>query len=240
MSTVETPEYSSIETTLLSVPLPEETRTYKPVPHKLLIDEVRSTIETAGHTIKTRNYGLSAEGQIFSTIYSVITPSDDPYEKVVMFQNSYNKVWAVKIAFGTIIDGIIMIDSELTFRKKHMGDVVSQIKELCDLAVIYLSEPTTDVLYKKSMLEAIKVNEDFCSSIFGEMVVKTDIFNTAETTKIKNAIRNYFKDDKMPPHISLWHFYKEVELVVRKSNPTYRIKNYISCINYFTQKFNLS
>jgi len=41
---------------LREIPLPEQTRTYKPVSHAIFIDEIKEELYKRGHSVKTERY----------------------------------------------------------------------------------------------------------------------------------------------------------------------------------------
>ena len=58
------PSYNTTRELVLSTPLPEETKTYKPISHEQLIDLTLNSIQSAGFQLNQELYTWSNGGKI--------------------------------------------------------------------------------------------------------------------------------------------------------------------------------
>ena len=76
---------------LREIPLPEQTRTYKPVSHAIFIDEIKEELYKRGHSVKTERYLTANNGLIMTGNFTVENP-DSHINPAIFFTNSYNKM----------------------------------------------------------------------------------------------------------------------------------------------------
>ena len=88
---------------LLTTPLPQETKSYKPISHEQLIDLTLTGIEKSGFKLETELYSSAQEGNIANGRYTISNVADNEMQLQIGWQNSYNKQLTLKFALGTQI-----------------------------------------------------------------------------------------------------------------------------------------
>ena len=88
---------------LLSAPLPEQTRTYKPVSHEQLIDLTLKGIDDSGFKLESEIYSTARDGNVANGRYTISNVADSEMKLQIGWQNSYDKSLTLKFALGTQI-----------------------------------------------------------------------------------------------------------------------------------------
>tara|TARA_R100000808_G_C2141273_1_gene149057 strand:- start:977 stop:1825 length:849 start_codon:yes stop_codon:yes gene_type:complete len=120
---------------VLAVPMPEATKSYKPVSNGELINWLHHQIDSylPGVGIRQEKYGLSRKDQ---QMFGVITLDMGESQKglAIGVRNSYDKSLSIGVAMGAqvfVCDNLCFSGDDLTFMRKHTlnaeGDVKSKI-----------------------------------------------------------------------------------------------------------------
>ena len=116
---------------LREIPLPEQTRTYKPVSHAIFIDEIKEELYKRGHSVKTERYLTANNGLIMTGNFTVDNP-DSHINPAIFFTNSYNKMRKAELTTGAIVlicsNGLIRQEVAHRFSKKHSGTVLEDLR----------------------------------------------------------------------------------------------------------------
>jgi len=128
---------------LREIPLPEQTRTYKPVSHAIFIDEIKEELYKRGHSVKTERYLTANNGLIMTGNFTVDNP-DSHINPAIFFTNSYNKMRKAELMTGAIVlvcsNGLIRQEVAHRFSKKHSGTVLEDLRNNIVLAVESVEE----------------------------------------------------------------------------------------------------
>jgi hypothetical protein len=96
-------KYGSRALDLINAPVPAQTRTYKPVSHKQLMDLTLESIHQAGFKLDKEDYTMAREGNVANGRYTIKDVSDSEMQLQIGWQNSYDKSLSLKFAIGTQI-----------------------------------------------------------------------------------------------------------------------------------------
>jgi len=126
---------------LAAIPLPQETRSYKPVSHQALatmLGAIASDILPEFELVNTQ-FGLARDGAQMFGVHTLKNGSS-AMGLSIGFRNSYNKSLSVGIAVGgqVFVCDNLMLTGEVTVLKKHTLNVVASIESLA-LSAIYKS-----------------------------------------------------------------------------------------------------
>ena len=118
--------YGTTKGMLLAAPLPEQTRTYKPVSHAQLMDLTLESIHQAGFELQTELYSSARNGNVANGKFAIRNVADSEMQLQIGWQNSYDKSLSLKFAIGTRIficeNGCVSGDYG-AFKKKHQGEI---------------------------------------------------------------------------------------------------------------------
>ncbi|MDM7918644.1 MAG: hypothetical protein QUS12_05700, partial [Methanosarcina sp.] len=119
--------YDSTRSELISVSLPEETRTYKPITHEQVMDLTLESIYQAGLTVEREEYRSGREGNVATGSYYISTGGDSEMQLKIVWQNSYDR--SRPLIFGIGANVIVCTNMMMAFRainsfkKKHTGEI---------------------------------------------------------------------------------------------------------------------
>ena len=142
------------------VPLPEETRTYKPVSH---FDLVRNTtdmgnmfLKNQGYKLENQNYALGRKGKHMFFCLNYKNGTED-VGLTIGGRNSYDKSTTIGIAVGMnvfICDNLCFRGDQVTYLRKHTGNVYD------DLEVILMrTMKNADTEFKRMNDQSMKMKD---------------------------------------------------------------------------------
>ena len=119
---------------LKNIRLPEETRTYKPVPHyDLVMNTMQSGdifLKPQGYTLESTNFGLGRKGKhmVFTLNYG---REGARYGLTIGGRNSYDKTTSIGLAAGMhvfVCDNLMFSGDQVTYLRKHTGKVMDDME----------------------------------------------------------------------------------------------------------------
>jgi len=125
---------------LASVPVPELTESYHPVPYGRFIEEVELHIPRFGLSVRSSQFALAREGgQMFGVLTCANGIPDRDYALAIGVRNSYDRTLAVGLTLGSRVfccDNLAF-SGEVTMHRKH---TVNVFRDLPDLIYRMLSQ----------------------------------------------------------------------------------------------------
>ena len=125
---------------LASVPVPEPTESYHPVPYGRFIEEVELHIPRFGLSVRSSQFALAREGgQMFGVLTCANGTPDRDYALAIGVRNSYDRSLAVGLTLGSRVfccDNVAF-SGEVTMHRKH---TVNVFRDLPDLIYRMLSQ----------------------------------------------------------------------------------------------------
>ena len=119
---------------LKSIELPEETRTYKPVPHyDLVMNTINSGdifLKPQGYNLESTNFGLGRKGNhMFFTLNYGREGARNGL--TIGGRNSYDKTTSIGLAAGMhvfVCDNLMFSGDQVTYLRKHTGNVMDDME----------------------------------------------------------------------------------------------------------------
>ena len=119
---------------LKTIPLPEETRTYKPVPHYDLVMNTMNSgdifLKPQGYELESTNFGLGREGKhMFFTLNYGREGAQNGL--TIGGRNSYDKSTSIGLAAGMhvfVCDNLMFSGDQVTYLRKHTGNVIDDME----------------------------------------------------------------------------------------------------------------
>ena len=141
---------------LASVPVPEPTESYHPVPYGRFIEEVELHVPRFGLTVQSSLFALAREGsQMFGVLTCTNGTPDGDYALAIGVRNSYDRTLSVGLVAGTRVfccDNLAF-SGEVTMNRKH---TVHVFRDLPDLIYRMLSQVASMRERIDSEIEAMK------------------------------------------------------------------------------------
>ena len=211
---------------LSKVPLPKETRTYKPVSHFDLVANTTSMgdmfLQNQGYELESQNYALGRKGKhmFFNLNYKKLTTTgQDTTGLTIGGRNSYDKSTTIGIAVGMrvfICDNLAFSGDQVTYLRKHTGNVYE------DLEVILMrTMKNADTEFKRMDLESQAMREVKLTNndayrnlgvLFGNNILTSRQLPVA-CNEWKKPQHDAFKERNM------WSFYNACTEALKSSPP---------------------
>lgn len=225
---------------LRETPVPNETRTYKPVEHEQLIDLVLNGINNAGFKLRDENYTAARDGQIANGRYSISSVADNEMCLELGWQNSYNKQLTLKFSIGTRIficdNGSVRGDFGW-FKKKHMGNV----QEFTPTAIteyIQRAADTFALMQKdREAMKQVEVSDRVKAELVGRMMIEEEFITSSQLSTIARNIKKPDYDYNCPN--SMWELYQFTTQALRECHPALWMETHIKAHNFFVRESGL-
>lgn len=132
--------WSASKSDLASIPVPEPTGSYHPVPYLRFIEEVELHVPRFGLTVQSSAFALAREGgQMFGVLTCVNGKPAADYALAIGLRSSYDRSLALSCCSGsrTFICDNLAFSGEVTMHRKH---TVNVFRDLPDLIYRMLSQ----------------------------------------------------------------------------------------------------
>ena len=225
---------ATAKNTMLLAPIPKETKTYKPVSHKELIDLTLESIYQSGYTLESQSYSTAKDGNVANGRYTISNIADTEMKLQIGWQNSYDKSLALKFAIGTNIiicsNGMVKGDHG-AFRKKHQGDIQTFTPTSISEYIKCGADVFQDLQKERDMLKQYEVTQKVQAEVIGSLFLQEEIITSSQLNIIKNEL-------KVPTHNygasgSMWELYNHITFAMKHSHPSNWIQSHISVHDFF-------
>jgi hypothetical protein len=126
-----------------AVKTPARTKSWVPVPHGTLLQNVRGTLGEAGLSVVSESHGLWHGGDRYFGLLHVKNGSDDgDFGLVVGIRNSHDRVFPAGLVFGAqvFVCDNLSFSGEVRLARKHTSRIEADLPGLVNRAVGQLSE----------------------------------------------------------------------------------------------------
>jgi len=226
---------------ILSIVVPEQTNTYKPIAHKTLIDSTLEAIASCGFNVLREVYTYSKNGMRANGKYMLEFGDDPDMSIMIAWQNSYDKSLSVKFAIGTWVfvctNGMVSGDMG-AFRSKHVGDVQeitpAKLKEyICGAREVFYS-----MVESKEKMKEIEITPRERAELLGRLFIETEMITSTQLNIVKNEIQTPTYDYGAPD--TIWELYNYVTFALKDANPRFWLQAQIDVHKFFINEFNIS
>lgn len=198
------------------IALPARTKSYEPVPHKVLIESLKERLDKRNMSISTERYSLNDKGTQMFGCFS-IQGEDGGQEMALGFRNSYDKSLAVGLVCGSnvIVCSNLMFEGDLRILRKHTTNVWNDLENLSDNAMNYMDESFKRILKDTERWKEIECSKRTMAELAGRLFIEDEIINSTQLNIIKKEIdySQNFKDQ------NLWAFHNNLTEVLKTCPP---------------------
>jgi hypothetical protein len=221
-------------TKVVTAIVPKETKTYKPLPHRTVIDLIEEEIFNSDLVIKTRSFITNRSCTQVVGKYT-FEGADSNIDIQLFFKNSYDKTMAFGIALGgqVIVCTNGMISAEYVLRKKHTGNIVDTVKYYIRSKLRSISRVYNDMLDKVERMKKAYLTKGEVYALIGLYLLKVDVSNTFKT-ELKEQLEKL--NDKYT--ITYWEVYNIVTALLKENKPSTYIQNHIALHETFISNNN--
>ena len=204
---------------LAMIPLPQETRSYKPVAHHELANMLSSIAANLlpEFTLDSTQFGLARDGQKMFGVHT-FKNGNSALGLSIGFRNSYDRSLSVGIAVGAsvFVCDNLMLTGDLTVLRKHTSNVHADIDSLA-LSAIYRSRSAFNQIKQDAeVMKQIPMSDDEAYRMLG-LVYGRGIITPRQIPVVKSEwlepSHDAFEDR------NLWSFYNAVTESLKSSPP---------------------
>lgn len=219
---------------MLIAPVPKETKTYKPVSHKQLIDLTLESIHQSGYSLVSQEYSTARDGNVANGRYTIGNVADSEMKLQIGWQNSYDKSLSLKFALGTSIiicsNGMVKGDHG-AFRKKHQGDIQSFTPAAVSEYIKGGGDAFRNLQNERDQFKNIEVDGQVQAELLGRMFLREDIITSTQLNIIKREIKSPTHDYGAAD--SMWELYNHVTFAMKQAHPSTWMQDHINVHDFF-------
>jgi hypothetical protein len=229
--------YNVTKDIVLNAEIPQQTRTYKPVTHRELIDLTLNGIEKAGFTLDKELYSSAREGAIANGRFTISNVMDSEMQLEVGWQNSYDKSLSLKFAIGTRImicqNGCVSGDYG-AFKKKHVGEVQLFTPHAISEYIKGAGDVFRRMQDERDRMKQIEVSKRVKAELIGRMIIEEGFIQSTQLNLISKELDNPTFDYGAPD--SMWELYQFTTQAMREVHPSLWMNNHIKAHNFFVNE----
>jgi hypothetical protein len=231
----------SCETTkdlLLSTPIALETRTYKPVSHKQLVDLTLEGINKAGFELDKEIYSSAKEGNVAIGRYTIKDVADTEMQLQLTWRNSYDKSLPLVFSLGVSIkvcnNGLHKSLGMGSFKKKHQGEIQSFTPQAISQYIQGASNIFEQIQKERDQMKEISLTRTMQAEIVGKMFIEAEFIKSTQLNIIKRELDNptYNYGDAN----SLWSLYQYTTFAMREIHPSLYLQDHLDAHKFFTSQ----
>jgi len=157
---------------LAAVPLPEETPSYKPLPHyDLALNTMRigqEMLGTRGFQVDQAQFGLDRDG---ARMFGVVAFTDgvEGMGLAIGFRNSYDKSMSAGFAIGgrVVVCDNLLLAGELVVMRKHTGGIIEELRDKLVLTFHQAHQNWDSLVEDRGRMQALALTDDRAHEILG-------------------------------------------------------------------------
>lgn len=220
---------------LATIPMPVETKSYKPISHSRLVEMTISRIESMGKKIVHESYTTNKSGEQLFVKFGIEDENNDTFRKMIGLRNSYDKSMPVGLVSGAqvIVCENGMFTGEIKQSRRHTANIERDLDELFDGIVSNIDDKYEILLKDAELMKSKSVTIERANEIFGEILLrKQDVSNI---TTLNNAVRlfkkpiNGFKDE------NVWDVYNAFTEAFKQLSPYNSARQHIKLHDYMKE-----
>ena len=232
--------YNTAKGALLAAPIPQQSRTYKPVSHLELMDLTLESIHQAGFTLDQELYTSAREGKVANGKFTIKNIADTEMQLQIGWQNSYDKSLSLKFAIGTKIficsNGCVSGDYG-AFKKKHVGEIQTFTPQAITEYIKKAGEAFTKMQAEREAMKDIEINRRIQAELIGRMIVEEKFIESTQLNIIRKELDNPTHNYNAPN--SLWELYQFTTFSMKEVHPSLWMGNHIDAHKFFTDAANI-
>ncbi len=225
---------------LASVPVPEPTESYHPVPYNRFIEEVELHIPRFGLTVRSSQFALAREGgQMFGVLTCANGMPDRDYALAIGVRNSYDRSLAVGLTLGSRVfccDNLAF-SGEVTMHRKH---TVNVFRDLPDLIYRMLSQVAAMRERNDAEIAAMKVRELQAAHAHHLMVeaVKAGVLAASRLPLVIEAWEKPHHDEFTPR--TAWSLFNAFTEIQKSAPPRAQMEGSLKLSSLFRRELSLN
>ena len=227
--------YNTARGMLLAAPIPQQTKTYKPVSHEQLMDLTLESIHQSGFVLDQELYTSAREGKVANGKFTIKNVADSEMQLQIGWQNSYDKSLSLKFAIGTRIficeNGCVSGDYG-AFKKKHQGEIQTFTPQAIVEYIKRAGEAFTKMQVERETMKNIDLDKRAQAELIGRMYIEEQFIESTQLNIIKRELDKPTHDYNATN--SLWELYQFTTFSMKQVHPSLWMNNHIDAHSFFT------
>jgi hypothetical protein len=232
-----TQTYNTTKALIINAPIPQETKTYKPVEHERLIDLTLNGIHSAGFKLATEDYTMALNGAIANGKFAIQNIADAEMQLQIGWQNSYNKSLTLKFAIGTKIficqNGCVSGDFG-TFKKKHVGEIQTFTPAAITDYIKSAGDTFQRMQIEREAMKTVSITKRTTAELIGRMMIEDSIIASTQVNIIKNELTSPTHDYGAAN--SMWELYQYSTYAMKELHPADWMKKHMQAHQFFVNE----
>ena len=232
-----TTSYLSARDILLNTEIPQQTKTYKPVSHKQLIDLTLNGIHNAGFKLDSEHYSAARNGNVANGRFSIADVADSEMQLQIGWQNSYDKSLTLKFAIGTKIficqNGCVSGDMG-AFKKKHVGEIQEFTPSAISEYIKSASEAFRRMQQEREQMKNVEVTNRTKAELIGRMYLEDQFISSTQLNIISRELKAPTHDYGAPG--SMWELYNYATFAMKETHPSLWMDNHMTAHRFFVNE----
>ena len=228
-------DYKTTKNVLIATPLPEQTRTYKPVAHQQLMDLTLEGIYKAGFELDKELYSSYKDGNVANGKYLIKNIDDGEMQLQVLWQNSYDKSLRLTFAIGANVlvctNGMVSFRSANSFRKKHMGEIQTLTPHIISEYIKGAGEAFVILQKDRDTMKSVEIDRRTSAELIGRMYIENQFIESTQLNIIKRELDKPTFDYNASH--SLWELYQFTTFAIGGINPSRWMNDHIEAHEFF-------
>jgi len=228
------------ESYLRNVALPQATKSYTPIAHGDIIDEVREALKLGGFAVKSELYKAEQKGEVAAGFMEISDNSlDEDMAMTFNWTNSYNKMLRFSCGIGGLIYDnnvpFVSRDAQVNWARKHTGTAKEESTNVINQMISQAVHHFAKIVDMKNRFKAIVIDREEYSKLMGLLFFDKDILGIEQSTQIRNEYNNPSFDYSGKG--TLWEVYKMIMFGVKEQSPKTWYKQQIEINTFITLRY---
>lgn len=225
---------------LLSVPTPEQTTTYKTITHKQLDELTKQSLIDNNFELESSTYLSAKDGKQAVGRYNIKYGNDPDMGLMIAWQNSYDKIVTVKFAIGGYVfvcsNGMVIGDMG-AFKHKHIGDVQEITPSTIGDFIKGASDIFEQMIIDKEKMKIIPTSLQQCAELLGRMYIDDQIITANQLSAIKKQI--YEPSYNYGTTNTVWNLMNNITFALREAHPKNWMQQHIDIYTFLKNEFDI-
>ena len=230
-------DYKATREMLANTPVPQQTRSYKPVSHEQLMDLTLESIYQAGFELDKEIYTASTDGLVANGRFTISNVADRDMQLQVGWQNSYNRQVSLKFAIGARIficqNGCVSGDYG-AFKKKHIGEVQTFAPNAITDYIKAAGDAFRRLQKDRDVMKNIEITATRKAELIGQLYIEKEIINSLQLNVIKSEIKKPTFDYDCEN--SLWELYQHTTYALKQQHPSSWMNSHMDTHDFFVNE----
>lgn len=223
---------------LNAVPIPQETKSYKPISTRLILDTIDDLSRAFDMGIKAEQFETRMGGHQQKMRFLFETNSNRFGFEIGVI-NSYNKTISLRSAGGSslLLCWNLMCSSDFKIQEKHIGevqeDLVHFLKDCFTAKTDQLKN--AEVLYEG--FNQVYMTKDEMMQLAGQMFFEEDLLNTEQASILKQQLKKSSFNYDVPKN-SLNELYQHTTFALQNEHPAHYFQTQKATQSFFVDYHN--